>query len=386
MKLIFFGANLNCINNLKKEFDLETNEVVCFIDNNINLQGHFVMDKYLVDSPNNINKYDYDYVIILANILSKDVLFNQLINLGVKKEKILFNWKYIYHLNIDQSTFFTDKIKQIYKNYEYIEQSIDFYKECNLYCNELVSVSKDKSTLKIKNITYSSDILKLNYDLFKYEFVDILAPYVIDKREQQVFFEGPYEHKNIVIEESDFVFDCGANMGLFTGVAASKAVKGKVFAFEPVSSTFNSLSKTINLYSNIEGIKKGVSNINGKLEIDLSSYEENQGSSTIIREISKKNTNDKSEVIEVITLDNFVNINNISKVDFIKADIEGAERLMLDGARYVLKKFAPKLSICTYHLPDDPKVLEDIILEANPNYIIEHGWSKLYAYVPDDKK
>jgi hypothetical protein len=41
---------------------------------------------------------------------------------------------------------------------------------------------------------------------------------------------------------------------------------------------------------------------------------------------------------------------------------------MLKGAANTLKKFAPKLAICTYHLPDDPQVLESIIKEVNPDY------------------
>ena len=54
---------------------------------------------------------------------------------------------------------------------------------------------------------------------------------------------------------------------------------------------------------------------------------------------------------------------------------------MLQGAREVLKKYAPKLAICTYHFEDDPIILEKIILESNPNYIIKHQWKKLFAYV-----
>jgi hypothetical protein len=73
--------------------------------------------------------------------------------------------------------------------------------------------------------------------------------------------------------------------------------------------------------------------------------------------------------------------NNIECVDFIKADIEGFEREMLKGATNVLKKFAPKLAICTYHLHDDPEVLEKIIKEANPDYTVVHLKRKLYACV-----
>ena len=80
-------------------------------------------------------------------------------------------------------------------------------------------------------------------------------------------------------------------------------------------------------------------------------------------------------------MDTFVEENKLPSVDFIKADIEGAERYMLMGAKRVLKEFAPKIAICTYHLPDDPKVLRELILDANPNYIIEEKFKKMYAYV-----
>lgn len=87
------------------------------------------------------------------------------------------------------------------------------------------------------------------------------------------------------------------------------------------------------------------------------------------------------EKITITTLDKFVEEKNLTRVDFIKADIEGAERDMLRGARNVLKTFAPKLAICTYHLQDDPTVLEKIIKETNPDYTVVHLRHKLFAMV-----
>lgn len=97
---------------------------------------------------------------------------------------------------------------------------------------------------------------------------------------------------------------------------------------------------------------------------------------------ANENDNCIEEDVSLMTVDEFVEENDIPHIDFIKADIEGAERNMLMGATRVLKEFAPKLSICTYHLPDDKDVLEKIIKDANPDYVVEHKYKKLYAYVP----
>jgi len=93
-----------------------------------------------------------------------------------------------------------------------------------------------------------------------------------------------------------------------------------------------------------------------------------------------------SEKIEVTTIDEFVAENELDRIDFIKADIEGFERNMLMGAKETLRRFSPKLAICTYHLLDDPEVLSKIILEANPNYTIIQKRKKLYAMVKSSDK
>jgi hypothetical protein len=114
-----------------------------------------------------------------------------------------------------------------------------------------------------------------------------------------------------------------------------------------------------------------------KLFIDTSS----SGSNSIARAGGGMARLDTFETIAITTLDNFAAENNLKRVDFIKADIEGAERLMLAGAKNVLKEFAPKLAICTYHLRDDPQVLESIIREANPAYKVVQLSKKLYASI-----
>jgi len=80
--------------------------------------------------------------------------------------------------------------------------------------------------------------------------------------------------------------------------------------------------------------------------------------------------------------------NALPRVDSIKADIEGYERYMLMGAQETLRRFAPKLALCTYHLPDDPEVLSELILikQANPDYNIVLKTKSCIASVPPGKR
>ena len=49
------------------------------------------------------------------------------------------------------------------------------------------------------------------------------------------------------------------------------------------------------------------------------------------------------------TIDKFVEENNIEKIDYIKMDVEGAERNILEGAIKTIRKFKPSLAIAIYH-------------------------------------
>ncbi|MDR3128915.1 MAG: FkbM family methyltransferase [Tannerellaceae bacterium] len=192
--------------------------------------------------------------------------------------------------------------------------------------------------------------------------------------------EGPYGYVDgafdVTVKKGDIVIDAGAWMGDFS---AYSAVKGATsYAFEPLEQTFQILCKTAEFYAgSIHPVQKGLGEKTQELIINSGKEMLDSGSSIAV----KKEYHVNAETISVITLDQFVAENNLTKIDFIKADIEGAERDMLRGASHVLKTFAPKLAICTYHLSDDPQVLEQIILDINPNYTVVHLRHKLFAAV-----
>jgi FkbM family methyltransferase len=205
---------------------------------------------------------------------------------------------------------------------------------------------------------------------------------VIDKIDRYMV-EGPYGYTDgdfdVTVKKGDVVIDAGAWIGDFSAYAVSKGAVA--YAFEPVKETFQLLCKTATLNDEkIYPVFKGLGDKDCELVIAIS--KDNVGETSMVL----KTNGDVFEKIIITTLDKFVEENKINKIDFIKADIEGAERDMLRGASNVLKTFAPKLAICTYHLPDDPEVLEKIIVEANPDYKVIHLRHKLFAAVITKKQ
>ncbi|MDR2097763.1 MAG: FkbM family methyltransferase, partial [Spirochaetaceae bacterium] len=187
--------------------------------------------------------------------------------------------------------------------------------------------------------------------------------------------EGPYGYTDgtfdVSVKSGDTVIDAGSFIGDFAAYAAARGAY--TYAFEPTDTTFSLLKKTVELNNGkIFPVKKGLGNIDGEVEMFFD--DEGPSSNTInVKQGDVSSRLNNKFMISITTLDKFAADNGLKKIDFIKADIEGAERDMLRGAKTVLKEFAPKLAICTYHLPDDPKVLESLILEANPRYKVRQG-------------
>lgn len=199
---------------------------------------------------------------------------------------------------------------------------------------------------------------------------------------ESVLPEGLYglvnDKVNVTVEPGDIVIDGGSCCGSFSAYASVKGAEA-VYAFEPVAENFAYLERTASLNKNIIPVNKGLSdeNTSRNIFVDPAHY---SGSSFL--EVLKPGIDGTQ--VETVKLDDFVRENNLPRVDFIKSDIEGFERKLLAGAQETLARFAPKLAICTYHLPDDPEVLAGLIKQANPKYNIVQKSHKLYASVPHE--
>lgn len=173
-----------------------------------------------------------------------------------------------------------------------------------------------------------------------------------------------YETDNLKISNQDIIFDCGANLGLFSCYAASKGAK--VYAFEPSSVVLPCLKQCKELYpENIFIIPCAVSNENMN-EVPFV-YCKNPGGSHLEVIKRKANLYDSHGTVPTLTLDFFANHYNI-KPTMIKSDVEGAEILMLMGAKNILKLNKPKLAISAYHFKNDYKKIMELISSYNSTY------------------
>ena len=254
---------------------------------------------------------------------------------------------------------------------------------------ERIGIDTNNEIITIDNLLFVNDIA------FKSEFADIFLSNNIDlnflKTEDQkvareilkiLNTEGDYENDRVILNKNDIVIDAGANMGIFTLFAAHKKV-GKIYAFEPQKNSIEVLKANINNNNLMDLVKiepYGISETNKICQL----YNSGQGrsSGSVVMHLDSNET----EEIKCISIDSWVEANNIKKIDFIKADIEGAERDLLKGAMQTLKKFGPKLAICIYHFPDDPVIIPSLIKKANPAYIILKTSHKVFAYIPADFK
>lgn len=125
----------------------------------------------------------------------------------------------------------------------------------------------------------------------------------------EVIFDKCYfPNDDFEIKPNYVVVDLGANIGIFTLMAAQYANQGKVFALEPIDLYFNCLSENIkeNSLNNIIPIKSAISKTSG--EIKISGEMHNQ-----------------VQICSCLSMNDFIQKYNIQKIDFLKIDVEGAE-------------------------------------------------------------
>jgi FkbM family methyltransferase len=137
--------------------------------------------------------------------------------------------------------------------------------------------------------------------------------------------------------------DIGANIGWYTTLLQKLVGEsGQVYAFEPVPKTFSLLNRNVELNSGCGNIF--VNNIAlGETEKEVEIYLFDKLPDGHASLVPGDNNEFQTFNVRMVTLNSFIEENNIGEIDFIKADIEGAELTMLKGAGKVFEQSRPPM-------------------------------------------
>jgi FkbM family methyltransferase len=175
-----------------------------------------------------------------------------------------------------------------------------------------------------------------------------------------------YSIRQLGVRAGDTVLDCGAGVGLFTKQALLRGAK-TVIAIEPAPENLECLGRNLEreiAAGQVIVYPKGVWDKDDLLEFGGSEGDSTKGTLAL-------HPDGRLIKVPVTTIDRLVQELGLARVNFIKMDIEGAEKQALSGARQTLAKFRPRMAICVYHLPNDPTDIPRLVQAAVPSYRCE---------------
>ena len=151
------------------------------------------------------------------------------------------------------------------------------------------------------------------------------------------------------LSDDSIIIDVGAHSGQFTKLFSTIVPDGRVYAFEPGSYASSILKKVIDVHrlKNVTHVNKGLGEHYNKELLNIPVKKSGSlgfGLSHLGNDKQDVRTT-LSETIEIITLDSFAEHERLEKINFIKADIEGWEMQLLLGAKSIIQKWHPILTL-----------------------------------------
>lgn len=169
-----------------------------------------------------------------------------------------------------------------------------------------------------------------------------------------------YEWKHTRVAIDDVVVDCGAAEGLF-GLTVAHRCK-KVYVVEPLPGFQSSLQATFAEKKNVQIVPVALSNKISNAVIT------EQG---IYSPVNDENSLSNNGVpVQVSMIDELFWAKQIT-VTYIKADVEGYELQMLQGARKTIIAYKPKIAVTTYHRKEHFVEITDFLRSLNLGYKIK---------------
>lgn len=289
------------------------------------------------------------------------------------------------------------KIKDDYKN-----GIIDKGKYARLMFQEYVRLFDFRkammdSNVKCIKINEQGVIFTIGNDAGGYEIDMEIGDSDIGAIPVTIMSFGSYEEEELKIfnriaewisKRNGIFFDIGANLGWYTLNICKQYGNITAYAFEPAKNTFQAMQRNLGLngINNCLPCNLGFSAEKSKAIFYFNSEESGASSLRNLR------GNDKTYEMQCdfVKMDDYIKENNVSGVDFIKCDVEGAELLVYQGGIESIRQYKPVIfsemlrkwsAKFNYHPNDIIKLLGDVGYNC---YVIHNDRLQLFTYVDDN--
>jgi FkbM family methyltransferase len=197
--------------------------------------------------------------------------------------------------------------------------------------------------------------VKLDFDSQSHmDSLDVKIPEREVFRLKNIFNDNEYSLPNgFEIEDDGVIVDIGANVGAFAIYAKSWNKNASVYCFEPNPQVLPLLESNTQNFSNID--KKFVALGDTDGELTLTQHPINTGQSTTSHNVE----GGKTLSVEVQHAGRALQRADITEIDVLKIDTEGAEVSILKG----LKEFLPvtKVVMLEYHTEEDRRQIDNLL-------------------------
>lgn len=145
----------------------------------------------------------------------------------------------------------------------------------------------------------------------------------------------PYDIKRFVQNKTiTTIFDVGANIGQTSLFLNKHFPQAEIFAFEPISETFEKLKNNTYRLNNIKCLNYALGSQESEKVIHI---RENSELNTLVEYNQPLSDVQGTEKIKITTIDKIANKNQIQKIDLLKIDVQGYELEVIHGAEFYIK-------------------------------------------------
>lgn len=282
------------------------------------------------------NADSVNIVIIAFRSLTVKSICENLKRIGIEKTYSVFGY-----VSIESYLWWTDSEENTLNKFD--EKKIDFV------CNHLEDEESKRVLLGIKNYKLKKQVDEIKNIMTKEPAYFISHP-AFALREDEVFVDG-----------GTFIGDT-----IMDFYEKSKGRYKAVYGFEPDIILNESAKTLIDLHEmeNVEIYNKGL--YDKAAEIIFCDPGKNHQGGRFFESASGLEKLETQRV-ETISLDELL-FDMVSKVTFIKMDIEGSELKALDGCKKIINRDKPRLAICAYHSLTDFYEIPYKIMREYENY------------------